>query len=91
VISSAGARAAIMTTERENDDPQRPVQKFGSSFTFVPPTLGQPQALAGQTAQTFISSQKAVPGALATDASGTAIAVWVAGNAGIPELYSSFY
>lgn len=91
VVSSAGSRAAIMTTERENDDPQRPVQKFGNSFTFVPPTLGQPQALAGQTAQTFISSQKAIPGALATDASGTAIAVWVAGNAGIPELYSSFY
>jgi PKD repeat protein len=91
VISSAGARAAIMTTERENDDPQRPVQKFGRSFTFVPPTLGQPQALAGQTEQTFISSQKAAPGALATDASGTAIAVWVAGNAGVPEIYSSHY
>lgn len=91
VVSSNGTRAAIMTTERENDDPQRPVQKFGRSFTFVPPTLSQPQALAASTGQTFISSQKPVPGSLATDASGTAIAVWVAGNAGTPELYASHY
>ena len=90
-VSSAGARAAILSTERENDDPQRPVQKFGSSFTFVPPTLSQPQALAGQTEQTFVSSQKAVPGALAMDASGTAISVWVASNAGTPEVYASHY
>lgn len=90
--TSAGfTRAVIMTTERENDDPQRPVQQFGRSFTFVPPTLSQPQALAASTGQTFISSQKPVPGSLATDASGTAIAVWGARNAGTLELYASHY
>ncbi len=92
-VPSVGARAAIMSTERENDDPQRPVQKFGSLFTFVPPALGQAAALAGPTDQTFIASRRPdLAGhntTLATDASGDATAIWEASNAGTPELYAS--
>ena len=94
-VSSNGTRAAIMTTGRENDDSQRPVQKFGNSFGFVPPALGQPTALAGSTAQTFIAGRRPdLSGrndSLAIDVSGIATALWGAGNAGTPELYANQY
>ena len=94
-LAANGSRAAIVSNARENDDPQRPVQKVGSSFTFVPPNLAAPMALAGATGQNFIASGRPdLSGrndSLVMDVSGNATAVWGASNAGTLELYANQY
>ena len=92
-VSSAGARAAIMSTERENHDPQRPVQKFGSSFTFVPPTLGQPAGFGRPNRSDFRFFAKTCSGGSQHNARYGCfrychLPPGVASNAGTPELYA---
>ena len=92
-VPSVGARAAIMSTERENDDPQRPGAEVRQLLHVCAAGAGSAAALAGPTDQTFIASRRPdLAGhntTLATDASGDATAIWEASNAGTPELYAS--
>lgn len=92
-VTAGGSRAAIVSSGRENEDSQRPVQKFGHAYRFDDAALTPPQSLAGATAQTFIASGRPdLSGRndlLAIDASGIATAVWSASNAGTLELYAS--
>ena len=87
--------AQIMASGREAIDPQKPVHKIAVGFNLENPNFGSGSDLAGVTAQTFVASGRSdLSGrnnALAADASGQAVAVWVANNAGVTELYANSY
>lgn len=96
VALSDNRDAIVLANGRQGDDRSNPVHKFARTYRLEGGVFGAAADLAGITANTFIAA--ATPDqsgsgrdSLVSDASGSGVAVWTAGNAGVLEMYVNYY
>ncbi|MGH6624636.1 MAG: hypothetical protein ACREBN_11715, partial [Burkholderiaceae bacterium] len=96
VALSDNRDAIIVANGREGDDRSNPVHKLSRSYRLEGGVFGAAADLAGTTANTFVASANPDQSgggrdSLVADATGQALAVWTAGNAGVLEMYANYY